>query len=150
MTIPNHNTPEIPSLKKSFAIKVLGVGGAGCNAVNHLARESFAGVSFAVMNTDAPALALLDAKIRLVGLTLDDVDVFTSGLALPLTVRLVDTFAPIVRAIAERSPNNHELSLKMENEGGRREEESGGVRVGASQSVLSFSGVLGFGANLEL
>ena len=44
-------------LKKSYTIKVLGVGGAGCNAVNHLARESFAGVSFAVMNTDAPALA---------------------------------------------------------------------------------------------
>jgi cell division protein FtsZ len=45
------------ALKKSFAITVLGVGGAGCNAVSHLARESFAGVSFAVMNTDAPALA---------------------------------------------------------------------------------------------
>jgi len=57
MTNPTENTPEIPALKKSFAIKVLGVGGAGCNAVNHLARESIAGVSFAVMNTDAPALA---------------------------------------------------------------------------------------------
>ncbi len=54
-------------LKKSFTIKVLGVGGAGCNAVNHLARESFAGVSFAVMNTDAPALAQspVPAKLNL-------------------------------------------------------------------------------------
>src|SRR5690349_19786055 len=57
MNIPNDSTPEAPVLKQAFTIKVLGVGGAGCNAVNHLARESFTGVSFAVMNTDAPALA---------------------------------------------------------------------------------------------
>jgi cell division protein FtsZ len=61
------NTAETSALKKSFAIKVLGVGGAGCNAVSHLARESFAGVSFAVMNTDAPALAQspVPAKLNL-------------------------------------------------------------------------------------
>ena len=58
-------TPETPALKKSFTIKVLGVGGAGCNAVSHLARESFAGVNFAVMNTDAPALALSPVDIKL-------------------------------------------------------------------------------------
>jgi cell division protein FtsZ len=57
MNTPNDNNPEAPVLKQAFTIKVLGVGGAGCNAVNHLARESFTGVSFAVMNTDAPALA---------------------------------------------------------------------------------------------
>lgn len=58
---------ETPVLKKSFSIKVLGVGGAGCNAVNHLSRENFLGVSFAVMNTDAPALAqsLVETKINL-------------------------------------------------------------------------------------
>lgn len=70
----------------------------------------------------AAATPLLDHRTRLLGLTLDDADVFAGGLALPLTVRLVDTFAPIVRTITERSPNNHELSLKMEHEGGRREE----------------------------
>jgi cell division protein FtsZ len=59
------NTAEISALKKSFTIKVLGVGGAGCNAVSHLARESFAGVSFAVMNTDAPALALAPVPVKL-------------------------------------------------------------------------------------
>jgi cell division protein FtsZ len=57
MTNQTDNATDSSALKKSFAIKVLGVGGAGCNAVNHLARESFAGVSFAVMNTDARALA---------------------------------------------------------------------------------------------
>src|SRR5437867_3491661 len=57
--------PENPALKASFVIKVLGVGGAGCSAVSHLARESFAGVSFAVMNTDASALAQSAVATRL-------------------------------------------------------------------------------------
>ena len=67
MTPDTGATPETPALKKSFSIKVLGVGGAGCNAVNHLARENFPGVSFAVMNTDAPALAQspVETKINL-------------------------------------------------------------------------------------
>ncbi len=43
--------------RKTLSIKVLGVGGAGCNAVNHLARRSLSCVEFVVMNTDATALA---------------------------------------------------------------------------------------------
>src|SRR5438270_6057523 len=43
-------------MKKTFSIKVLGVGGAGCNAVNHLGSASLFGVDFVVMNTDAAAL----------------------------------------------------------------------------------------------
>lgn len=65
MNTPAENAPETSTLKKSFAIKVLGVGGAGCNAVNHLSRESFTGVSFAVMNTDAPALAQSAVETKL-------------------------------------------------------------------------------------
>jgi cell division protein FtsZ len=65
MNTPVNGASENPMLKKSFAITVLGVGGAGCNAVNHLARESFSGVSFAVMNTDAPALALSPVSTKL-------------------------------------------------------------------------------------
>jgi len=67
MTIPTDNATDSSALKKSFTIKVLGVGGAGCNAVSHLARESLTGVSFAVMNTDAPALAQspVPAKLNL-------------------------------------------------------------------------------------
>jgi len=67
MTNQNESAAPSSALKKSFTIKVLGVGGAGCNAVSHLARESFAGVSFAVMNTDAPALAQspVPAKLNL-------------------------------------------------------------------------------------
>ena len=65
MTNSTESPPERPALIKAFTIKVLGVGGAGCNAVNHLARESFAGVSFAVLNTDAPALAQSPVETRL-------------------------------------------------------------------------------------
>ena len=45
------------SLKKQITIKVIGVGGGGCNAVAHMVRERMSGVSFVVANTDAQALA---------------------------------------------------------------------------------------------
>ena len=50
---------------RELRIKVLGVGGAGCTAVAHLARENLAGVSFAVINTDASALAQSPIEQRL-------------------------------------------------------------------------------------
>lgn len=37
-------------------IKVIGVGGGGCNAVNHMCREGIQGVEFVVCNTDAQSL----------------------------------------------------------------------------------------------
>jgi cell division protein FtsZ len=52
-------------LPMDLRIQVLGVGGAGCNAVAHLAREQLAGVSFALINTDATALAQLPVEPRL-------------------------------------------------------------------------------------
>jgi len=52
--------------QKEFKIKILGVGGAGCNAVTRLAQEQLAGVSFAVLNTDAAALAQLPVEQQLV------------------------------------------------------------------------------------
>ena len=50
-------------------IKVLGVGGAGCNAVNRMIREGLTGVQFVALNTDAQALAQSEAptKIQLGG-----------------------------------------------------------------------------------
>ncbi len=41
---------------RSFSLRVLGVGGAGCNAVTQLAEQPLAGVEFALLNTDAAAL----------------------------------------------------------------------------------------------
>ena len=37
-------------------IKVIGVGGGGCNAVNRMVRAKIPGVSFVACNTDAQAL----------------------------------------------------------------------------------------------
>src|SRR5260221_3970379 len=56
----------LPALKKTLSIKVLGVGGAGCNAVNQLAAQPLAGLSFAVMNTDAAALEQSTVETRII------------------------------------------------------------------------------------
>ena len=46
-------------------IKVVGVGGAGGNAVEHMIREGVQGVEFICANTDAQALRLSSAGIKL-------------------------------------------------------------------------------------
>jgi cell division protein FtsZ len=46
-------------------IKVFGVGGAGCNAVNRMIDEGLAGVRFVALNTDSQALGLSRATRRL-------------------------------------------------------------------------------------
>ncbi|MBI4303557.1 MAG: cell division protein FtsZ [Chloroflexi bacterium] len=45
-------------------IKVIGLGGGGCNAVTRMVREGIRGVEFIGMNTDAQALALTESPIR--------------------------------------------------------------------------------------
>jgi len=44
--------------EKSSIIKVVGVGGGGGNAVNHMFRQGITGVDFIICNTDAQALEL--------------------------------------------------------------------------------------------
>ena len=68
------------------------------------------------------AREVIEHKEQLVTVSLDGNPVFESGLVIPFVVRLVTMFAPTVREIAKRSSNEHELSLKQEAEGGRREE----------------------------
>lgn len=46
-------------------IKVIGVGGAGGNAVDHMIREGIQGVDFIVANTDAQVLARCLAPVRI-------------------------------------------------------------------------------------
>ncbi|NOX31466.1 MAG: cell division protein FtsZ [Actinobacteria bacterium] len=46
-------------------IKVVGVGGAGCNAVNRMIDSGLKGVEFIAVNTDAQALLMSDADIKL-------------------------------------------------------------------------------------
>ena len=45
-------------------IKVLGVGGGGCNAVNYMYRKNIQGCSFVVCNTDAQALGRSDVPVK--------------------------------------------------------------------------------------
>lgn len=75
------NVPGLPSLPATpknpqradgrgqlehFAgIKVVGVGGAGCNAVSRMIQEGLGGVEFIAINTDAQALFLCDADQRI-------------------------------------------------------------------------------------
>ena len=54
-----------PNQLESFArIKVVGIGGGGCNAVDRMIDEGMQGVEFVAVNTDAQALMLSKATTR--------------------------------------------------------------------------------------
>ncbi len=46
-------------------IKVIGLGGGGCNAVTRMVREGIRGVEFIAMNTDAQHLAVTESSVRI-------------------------------------------------------------------------------------
>jgi cell division protein FtsZ len=49
---------------KPVKIKVVGIGGGGCNAVNRMVREQIRGVDFVAMNTDVQHLGTTEAPVR--------------------------------------------------------------------------------------
>ena len=53
-----------PELENVACIRVIGVGGGGCNAVNRMIAEGVNGVDFVAVNTDNQALLLSDAPVR--------------------------------------------------------------------------------------
>ncbi len=55
MTNENTNLPPI---------KVIGVGGGGCNAVSRMVRERLSGVEYVAVNTDLQALTRSEADVR--------------------------------------------------------------------------------------
>ena len=56
----------VPAQSNYFAvIKVVGVGGGGVNAVNRMIDAGSAGVEFIATNTDAQALLMSDADLKL-------------------------------------------------------------------------------------
>jgi hypothetical protein len=65
---------------------------------------------------------VLPHRERLTRVELAGEDLFEQGAFIPFFQRIVKLFAPIVGEIAKRSPNPAELSLKQENDAGRREE----------------------------
>src|SRR5690348_10844717 len=52
-------------LLQGAKIKVVGVGGGGCNAVNRMIRAKVEGVEFIAANTDMQALKLSQAPVKL-------------------------------------------------------------------------------------
>lgn len=65
---PSEQTPAEPQheLKKKIAIKVFGIGGAGCNAVSHIAPAEYQGCEFFGINTDVQALEVCPMTNKLV------------------------------------------------------------------------------------
>jgi cell division protein FtsZ len=55
----------IDSAPQEAVIKVIGVGGCGGNAVEHMIKKGVSGVEFIVANTDAQALKQTNARVQL-------------------------------------------------------------------------------------
>src|SRR2546422_4087728 len=71
-TARRRTEPMVGPLQNYLAvIKVVGVGGGGCNAVNRMIDAGLKGVEFIAINTDAQSLLLSDADVKLdIGRTL--------------------------------------------------------------------------------
>ena len=52
-------------IKEDSIIKVMGIGGGGCNAVNHMYQRGIEGVTFLVCNTDKQALGRCSVPAKL-------------------------------------------------------------------------------------
>ena len=61
------DTPFLPSpvTLPGANIKVVGVGGAGCNAIDRMIQSGVTGVQFIAMNTDQQSLALSKAHVKI-------------------------------------------------------------------------------------
>jgi hypothetical protein len=120
--------------KESLAFQLFRTEGGLSGTVEHPGQPNAEALNGQLGTSDLAALdrvwqavrlaarEVLEHKDQLVTVSLDGNPVFEGGLVIPFVVRLVTMFAPTVREIAKRSPNEHELSLKQESEGGRREE----------------------------
>jgi cell division protein FtsZ len=63
---------QFPKISSSI-IKVIGVGGGGCNAVNHMFEEGITGVDYIICNTDAQALEVSPVPVKIqLGVTLTE------------------------------------------------------------------------------
>jgi len=59
------NNAKNQQQNEAFArIKVIGVGGGGCNAVNRMVDEGLQGIEFITVNTDAQALVMSKAQVK--------------------------------------------------------------------------------------
>jgi cell division protein FtsZ len=56
---------QIPQIDGLAQVKVIGVGGGGCNAVNRMYKERVPGVEYLALNTDAQHLLRLDVPVKI-------------------------------------------------------------------------------------
>src|SRR6478672_909253 len=62
----NERDPAVAAPQNYLAvIKVVGIGGGGVNAVNRMIEVGLKGVEFIAINTDAQALLMSDADVKL-------------------------------------------------------------------------------------
>jgi cell division protein FtsZ len=59
------SSPRDPNSKFLAVLKVAGVGGGGTNAVNRMVDAGLSGVEFIAVNTDAQALLMTDADLKI-------------------------------------------------------------------------------------
>lgn len=64
---PHRSSPQevVTDITPVANIKVIGVGGGGCNAINRMIKSNLKGVEFISINTDAQALYHSEAQIKL-------------------------------------------------------------------------------------
>ncbi len=56
---------DTPTDRQHASLKVMGVGGGGCNAINRMIQERLHGVEFIAVNTDAQALISCEAPLKI-------------------------------------------------------------------------------------
>lgn len=56
---------DVPRHARAPVIKVIGIGGGGCNAVTRMVREGIRGIDCIAANTDVQSLALAEAPTRI-------------------------------------------------------------------------------------
>ena len=65
MEMENIGITPVDWVSPDSIIKVIGVGGGGCNAVNYMYNQNIEGCTFIVCNTDAQALNKCDVPIKI-------------------------------------------------------------------------------------
>ena len=63
--MPENDIMPTDWIPENSIIKVIGVGGGGCNAVNYMYNQRIEGCTFIVCNTDAQALNSCDVPIKI-------------------------------------------------------------------------------------
>jgi len=64
MNTTAQNEPVVETPKKSFSLKVVGIGGAGVNVMELVLKSAPPGVGFVALNTDAQSLAASSAAVK--------------------------------------------------------------------------------------